>query len=87
MLLRRANDRYEQELMGFESHEDGSVHVFFRNFGKGAVNTSDFIAIFDWGDVEALAKVFAAKGNPGAVRFQQAKNLAAAIEYFSKNSN
>jgi hypothetical protein len=87
MILRRASDRYKQESSEFAAHEDGLAHVFFRNFGTGAEKSSDFIAIFDWADVEAIASALAAKGNPEASRFVHAMNMARAIEHFSRNSN
>jgi hypothetical protein len=36
---------------------------------RPSTNASHFISIFDWQDVEVLAKVFAGNGNPAAIRF------------------
>jgi hypothetical protein len=64
---------------------DGKVCLDFREFGARE-KTSHFQATFDWSDVEALIRVFAAANHPEAARLLQAQMLAYAITDLVKTS-
>jgi hypothetical protein len=58
--------------------KDGAVCLDFRDF-TAREQGSHFQATFEWGDVEALIRVFVDAKRPDALRLVQAEKIASAI--------